>query len=274
MQKCLTCLLLFACLQSGAQSFFYYPLPMGKADFKKLELAGVKICYEYKVEDGEKYLNSILEYGAKGLPAAWYERGLNEEGDSALITEITYAYNSNMDIASSTYVDHETGERSKTAFFYDGNKRLVRKLTTSIDPPTYLYSYDAKNRLKEVTVSIEVPAYDEEGNSSGKSVQRPSYKLTFSHDAKNRIAEEWYFLPDENGKYASTPERKTKWEYNTQNQVVKIIQLDNEGSEYAGFTIEYNQQGLLKRLVKTGFDGAEEEYIYKYCTDCKQSWMQ
>ena len=61
--------------------FYYYPFPPSKTDYKLIEKAGAKICYEYKVDGDMRILTNVLEYGARGLPVVLYEKGENANGD-------------------------------------------------------------------------------------------------------------------------------------------------------------------------------------------------
>lgn len=271
MTKLFTALFLFLFIQVNAQ-FYYYPLPRPGKEYKRFETAGVKICYEYKVSEGEKYLNSILEFGSKGLPAVWYEKGTNDNGDSITISETTFKYNPDLTLQSTTTDDVESGS-STTLFTYNKNQQLIKKEYASIDPPTYTYRYNTNGQLAEIKVSIKIPDYDEEGNPTGKSFNRPQSKMIYKYDKQNRIIEEWYYTAGDNGEFSQSPGYKTKWSYNSENMVSKIDQIDSEGDIISSSALEYNKSGLLISLLKKSGD-EEERYQYEYCTECKQSWMK
>lgn len=273
MQKYLIYALMLLSIKATAQ-FYYYPLPPGKEDYKRNELAGVKICYEYKLESGEKLLNSILEYGSRGLPAVLFEKGIDENGDSITISEIAYKYNTNLTLNAVTTDDFESGSRSTAVYTYDKNGRLIKKEIASIDPPTYTYKYNPKGQLAEVNISVEIPSYDDEGNPTGKSFQKPQTKLVYKYNAQNRIAEELYFLADENNSFSKTANARIRWKYNPQNLATEITAFDSEEAVTLLVNLEYNKSGLLSKQVRKMPGEDEEIYIYEYCKDCKQSWMQ
>ncbi|HMU46330.1 MAG TPA: hypothetical protein PKC72_08185, partial [Chitinophagaceae bacterium] len=271
MTKLFTALFLVFFIQASAQ-FYYYPLPRSNKDYKRFETTGIKICYEYKISDGEKYLASILEYGSKGLPAVWYEKGTDDNGDSVTLSETTFKYNPDLTLQSTTTDDAESGS-STTHYTYNKNRQLIKKEYASIDPPTYTYKYNTNGQLAEIKVSIKIPDYDEDGNATGKSFNRPQSKMTYKYDKLNRIIEEWYYLAGENGDFSQNPDYKTKWSYNSESLVSRIEQADSEGYIISSTILEYNQSGLLISLLKKSGDETEQ-YKYEYCTDCKQSWMK
>jgi hypothetical protein len=267
-------LILFTAASMHLQAqFYYYPFPPGKNEYKKNEVAGIKICYEYKMDNGEKYLTSILEYGSMGLPVVWYEKGVSDEGDSLTFSETTYKYNQNQGIELMTTDDYEEDMRFNTLFTYDARGRLMKKELTGIDPPTYTYNYDKKGRIEKAIITIKLPTYDEDGEPTGKSFNKPQTRLEFKYDTKNRLIEEWIFSLQEQ-EDTTTPMSKTKWKYNDKGQIIKVIDLDAEGKVHFEQEMEYNAKGLLSKVIKKTYDNEREEYVYEYCTDCVPSWMK
>lgn len=265
-------LLLAVALQANAQ-FYYFPFPQTKNHFKKVEAAGITVCYEYKLENGEKTLLSVLEYGAKGLPVVWLEKGANENGDSITISETTYKYNKDISIESITIDNHDDDFAETSYYSYDAKGRLIKKEVASIDPPTYKYSYNTKGQLIKAKVTVRMPAYDINGDPTNKSFDKPQSSIEYRYDAKNRLKEEWQFFA-EGGLGLKTPDRKIVWQYDSKNNITLVRFLDNEGNTSSVVNLEYNEWGLLKKKSQATADGSTEVSVYEYCTTCKQSWMQ
>lgn len=254
---------------------WYYPLPEGKTDFKRNEMAGITMRYTYLLDGENKSLVNVLEYGNKGLPAVMYEKGIDENGDSVIIGEKNYKYNDNLAIEKVTASSHyDEGDNSITAFTYDAKGRLIKKEIATIDPPVYHYKYDAKGRLSSVVYNNIMPETDEEGEYTGKTFERPVALYTYEYDEKNRLITEFTFDPD--SKQAKDELRyKTEWKYDARNRVSRIEETDTGGDSPIIITkLEYNKQGLLSRLTRSIPTGEEEVYVFEYCTTCKQSWMQ
>ena len=118
-----------------------------------------------------------------------------------------------------------------------------------------------------------MPAYDQDGEPTGKTFERPMDKYHYKYDSKNRLIEEWHFFSDD-GSSTTIPSYKKKWSYNNKNQIIAISLIDIDGEVLFTQQMEYNEKGLLSRIVTNKQDDGKVEYQYEYCTDCKQSWMQ
>ncbi len=272
MRKIFILLFVPVTLVSNAQ-FYYTPMPPGKADFLLNEKSGIKICYEYRIEDDTRILVSILEYDSKGLPAVKYEKGTNDDGDSVTVGETTYAYDKNLQIETLTTTDMEEGSSQTTRFTRNQKGRVIKKEMTDIDPPTYTYTYDAAGKLATCSLTIRMPTYDEEGEPTGKSFDKPEARMVYKYDSKGRLAEEWYYPADESTA-GTVPQQKITWTYNTKNQLSVIQWKDADGAVSRTVRLAYNDRGLLISQVIEFADGEKQEYVYEYCTDCKQSWMK
>jgi YD repeat-containing protein len=274
MPRVIIILLMSISLKSQAQ-FFYSPFPPTKNDYLILEKSEAKIGYEYEIENANKILISVMEFGNKGLPAAWYEKGINVDGDSATMRETIYKYHPLLKLSSSTFTNFDEEEKSITAYTYDTKGRLIQKIFATIDPITYKYKYDAAGRIVSESSTIKMPVYDKDGDPTGKSFDKPTAKSIFKYDTKNRLSEEWFYYADMGTIDDSQPVFKRRWEYNSKNQLVKLTNIDADGETTRVLEFKYNEKGLLiKKTVQTFNDEETKEFIYEYCTDCKQSWMQ
>lgn len=263
---------LFTTLNSQAQ-FYYYPFTPTKNDSKIIEKENVKIGYEYKIEEGNKILTKVLEYGSMGLPAVLFEKGVDMNGDSATIIETTYKYSNLLKLEVATFKDFEENETTTTRYLYDSKGKLIEKIIATIDPLTYKYSFDASGNITKATVTARMPAQDKDGEYNGKAFDKPMDKYLYKYDSKKRLTEEWHFY-SEDGSPQSTPSYKYKWSYNDKNQIISINLIDIDDEIIFTQQLKYNEKGLLSKTTILKKDGEKEEYLYEYCTDCKQSWMQ
>ncbi len=274
MYKILTSIILCLGLNSQAQ-FYYYPFPPSTTSYKIIEKAGVKICHEYRLLDDVKILSNILEYGAKGLPAALYEKDTDLNGDSITSEETIYKYNAALKLSLETIEDMEFNDITTVSYSYDTKGRLLKKIIITPDPTTYKYSYDAAGRISKATSTIKMPEVDKDGEPTGKAFEKPSSLSVFKYDSKNRLQEEWYYYADMGPIDMTQPIYKYKWEYNSNNQISKIYNIDVDGDITQIQDLLYNDKSLLiKRTVNVISEKKITEFIYEYCMDCKQSWMK
>jgi hypothetical protein len=249
--------------------FPYNPFPFKQADFKKIKDLGYTKLFVYIINGEERSLGTEVEYGNQGLIAAIYEKGTNDNGDTVNKEETYFTFDGKGRMTKKEFKNDDYGE-SITVFTYDAAGRLIRKQTATIDPPTYKYAYDPKGRLAEVKVTQKMGEVDKEGESTGKTFDKPSNRYVYKYDAKGRMAEEWNFMYENK---TQKPDYKTTWTYNDKNQVVKIRRINSEGTEMNHETYEYNADGLISAGT---FNNGDEDvkYVYEYCKGCKQSWMK
>lgn len=174
---------------------------------------------------------------------------------------------------SSTLTDFEEIQNSITGYTYDSKGRLIKKVFATIDPLTYKYSYNAAGRITKAMVTARMPAHDKDGEATGKALDKPMSKYLYKYDVKNRLIEEAHFFW-EDGPLDNVASYKKKWTYNSKNQVISITLIDIDNVIIATDKLLYNDKRLLIKKSTSNSDGEEEEYIYEYCTDCKQYWMQ
>jgi len=241
--------------------FPYNPLPFKQPDFKKIKELGHRKLVVYRQSEEEKNVAFIVEYEKNGNITAMFERGTNDNGDSINTSETYYEFDAKGRLIGMNTTEVDYGE-ARTLFTYDATGKLIRKQTATIDPPTYKYKYDAKGRLIEANVTQTMPAYEEDGEWKGKTVEKPSNRYLYKYDAKGRLSEEWdYKLPMETK--SDPPSYKTIWTYNDKNQVIQVRRINSEKTEMYREDYEYNKDGLISKRVFN--DGDEDEvYYYEY----------
>lgn len=273
MRKILLCLCIFMYTTTQAQ-FYYFPFPPTAKEYKLIENSGAKICYEYVLDNGQKQLSHVLEYGSLGLPVMLYEKSTNMDGDSITSVETTYKYK-DLQLIAEIINDKEYDEETDIGYTYDDKNRLIKKLIASIDPATYTFKYDSKGRISEQLIDTKMPEVDSAGDPTDKSFDKPSSKSTFIYDGDNRLVEEWIYTLEDESANNGDPFLKVKWYYNDKGQINKITNEDHTGEVNFIMELFYNDKGLLsKKTEEYKIDEVKIEYSYEYCNDCQQSWMQ
>lgn len=260
-----TTLLTIILLLSGATAlkaqFFYYPFPPAKADYTLNEKAQVKICYEYILSGNEKSLSRILEYGNEGLPAALYQKGTDDNGDSTTIEEIYYKY-ANGRLVQEEVINHEGDGGYKTVYTYNTNGRLIEKVVVQADPPTYTYIYDKSGRATKATIKVKMPDENE------KPVDVPQGWEEYTYNTKGQLTQATNYTQDNEKMFTF------QWQYNAKGQVIKVTGLRSEGDLAFEETLEYGKNDLLAKRTTNKPDEEPEVYVYEFCTDCTQSWKK
>lgn len=263
---------LLICAAAKSQ-FIQNPLPFKQSDFKIYKTLGITKCSVYRTfaDDTARTLVREAEYGAEGLLAVLIEKGTDDNDSMITTSEKVYKYDAKGRLWTIEENDEEYGN-SKTLFTYNTAGKLTKKLVATIDPPTYTYTYDAPGKLIKIYSTQAFPAYDKNGEFTGKSVAKPSTKDIFKYDAKGRLSEQWSYLllhgPNNN------PPSKTKWFYNAKNQVTSVKNYNSEGNLMTQSNYTYNANGLVATEEITDLDSDPVTYIYEYCKGCVQSWMK
>jgi|GEM_PF-3382217 len=257
----LTAFLLSFSLQA---QFIYNPLPFQAKDFSQINKLKYTKCLVYRMDDGQKNLVMEIEYGNMGLPATQYEKGINDDGDSANIGATVYTYNSKGQLTKTLNEDYEWGETLST-YTYDASGRLKEKKVFTIDPPTYTYRYDAKGNLVERITMQRFPETDDVGEPTGKSFDRLTGRSTFTCNAKGQLTEELAYNDEKQLMY------KWTWAYDDKGRLTQVKQFDDEGTVRLEIRCEYNSEGLLSKTIEKNDEG-EAVFVYEYNRE-KQSWM-
>lgn len=249
------------------------PKPLHKKDFTTIAAKKYTMAFEYKLEDGANRLASVVEYDAQGLPAALYIKGTNDNGDSATIEETIYKFDGIGRLIKESNSDIEEGESWDKVYYYSKNDRLIKTASIHIDPATTTYTYDGKGKVIKTYTTVRMAAVDEAGNATAKTIDVPNERKTFTYDKAGRLTEETvYYLRNEDGDKKWS--YKTRRTYNAKNQLVKFERINEEGAVYTTETYEYNADGLLTKRTEKRDDEPLETFVYEYCTNCKQSWLQ
>jgi YD repeat-containing protein len=252
-------------LLSGATTlqaqFFYYPFPPAKADYALNEKAQVKICYEYGLSGNEKSLSRTLEYGNEGLPAALYQRGTDDNGDSITVEESYYKY-ANGRLVQEEVLNHEGDGGYKTVYTYNAAGRLIEKVEVQADPPTYTYVYDKSGRAIKATIKVKMPDENE------KLVDVPQGWEEYTYNTKGQLIQATNYTQDNEKMFIF------QWQYNAKGQIIKVTGLRPEGDLAFEETLEYGKNNLLAKRTKNSPGEEPEIYVYEYCTDCTQSWKK
>lgn len=249
--------------------WYWKPVPLHKGDFLKVAANNYTAAFEYELIEGEKALTRLLEFGAQGLPALLVEKGINDNGDTINSSEVSFKFDGNGRLIRETTMKKTDGDEWSNVYTYTKTGRLVKKQTITIDPATTFYTYNAKGKLTKTNLTIRMAIVDEEGNLTAKRVDMPRERTFFIYDAKGRLKEmQIYDLTySENDKIT----RKLMFSYNDRNQLTQLQRINEEGAVYNTETYEYNNDGLLvKSTIKD--DENTRNFIYEYCSTCKQSW--
>ncbi|MCO5287494.1 MAG: hypothetical protein M9898_13860 [Chitinophagaceae bacterium] len=256
-----TIILLLSGTTALQAQFFYYPFPPTKADYTLNEKAQIKICYEYVLSGNEKSLSRILEYGNEGLPAALYQKGTDDNGDSTTIEEIYYKY-ANGRLVQEEVINHEGDGGYKTVYTYNTNGRLIEKVVVQADPPTYTYIYDKSGRAIKAAIKVKMP--DE--NENFVDVQQGW--VEFNYNAKGQLTQATNYTQDNEKMFIF------QWQYNAKVRIIKVTGLRPEGDLVFEETLEYGKNDLLTKRTTHKPDEEPVVYVNEYCTDCTQSWKK
>jgi len=257
---------------TGAAQWFPQANPLHKKNFKKVAAKKYTMAFEYELVEGEKILARVVEFGAAGLPAALYEKGVNENGDSTNTFETIYKFDGAGRLIRESNTDND-GEGWDNVYTYSKNDKLLKKYTVTIDPATTSYTYNAAGKLTKTFTTLKMPALNEDGEPTGKTVEKPHERKTFSYDKNGRLKEQFVY----NLMYAEGAKKwsyKMLWTFNTSNQLIKLQYINDEGETYNLITFQYNKDGLLIKSTMQADEEPLKRFVYEYCTTCKQSWMQ
>ena len=251
---------------TSVAQFIYHPLPVSKQHFTAVSKAGYTRCL--MLEDDTQQLIKVAEYN-NGLLAVVTEKGINDEGDSINTAVISYTYDAKGRLTKKVDEDIEFGE-SIAVYQYDAKGRLRQKKVITIDPPTYTYQYDAAGKLTQMNMVQRFPEVDEEGEATGKAVDRPTERAVYKYDAKGRLVEEKLFSMRTGKPEAS---HSFQWRYDDGGKIIALLRVDTDGVVSNERKYDCNAEGLLvKETVNDNFDGTK---VFRFVYDkAQQSWMQ
>lgn len=247
--------------------------PMQKKNFSTIAAKKYTMAFEYELADGQKVLTGVAEFGAQGLPAALYEKGTNDNGDSITTAETIYKFDGNGRLIKESHSDFVEGSEWYKVYTYSKNDKLVKSNSIHIDPTTTTYTYDAAGKLIKSHTTVRMPAVDKNGEATGKAVDVPNERKIFAYDKAGRLKEEViYYLMNEEG--AKKWSYKTQWTFNGKNQLIKLEHINSDNKVYNTETYEYTGDGLLVKKTAQLDDEPLKTFVYEYCGTCKQSWMK
>ncbi len=249
------------------------PLPLLKKDFLKVASNKYTMAFEYEISADGKLLTRIVEYGAAGLPAVLYEKGTNDNGDSINTVETVFKFDAAGRLIREINVDQVEGTEWTNIYTYAKDGKLVKKQTVTIDPTTTMYTYNTAGKLIKTYTTKRMPAINDDGELTGKAIEKAQQKETYSYDKAGRLKEQLIY----NLYYAEDTKNwssKIKWTYNSNNQPMKKQYINEDGKVYNTDTYQFNGDGLLIKATVQTDDEPLKRFVYEYCITCKQSWIK
>lgn len=257
-----TCFIIVANAQ-----FIKKVLPLTNTDFTVIKIAGYKSCLKFKVEDNNsKILVAKATFSKNGTLKTVFENddlGLLDLEDEKFSSTTEYSFKENGQLI---YKEIKADESETVKVVYEYKNNVVSTVTTvSIDPTIAHYKYNAKGKLIEIYTTVLMPAYDEAGEFTGKSVDVPQSKKKVLLNSKGQIIQiDEYNLTHEGAE--GTISYSYLWKYDTQNRVIEYA-FKNISNDGIGFkeTYVYNKQGLLIKCETTDtYDNTTKSFVFEY----------
>lgn len=248
-----------------------FPLTPEKSTYIVNEKAEIKTSSQFLLQNDKKILIGKVEYGSKGLPIVFYEYDETAEESEKPNYTTYYKYNAQGYLSAEDVVVSD-GDNYKTYYTYNKEGRLIRKESVEIDPPTTQYVYDKKGKLISASVSKKMPSYNKEGEFTGKSFEQPDGRYEYESNLAGQIIEEKYYRAI--SETPKIPNYINTYIYNKTGLLTKFTFFDTDSKTTFTRNFIYNDKGLLIKSTAINDQGGQMIYIYEYCNDCKQSWIE
>jgi len=149
-----------------------------------------------------------------------------------------------------------------TAFTYNSqNKKglLIKKESTSFDPPTSIFKYNKKGILTEINTTLRMPSQDDDDKESFLDV--PVYKNVFETDSKGRILVDKLLSVVENEAEIS----RSVYTYDKKGKINNFKLFDSQGNKYFEESFFFDKSGkIISSVIIDNISGEEQTSYFGY----------
>jgi hypothetical protein len=248
--------------------YVYNPFGFNAEEQKAVKKNKVKNIFVFDQEenavDTSKHLMKT-SFSSNGLPIQSSYRALNDEGEYQSDCNKYYLCSGRRGAITRETFECASSDETITVYTYSKKGVLSKREVITIDPTTYLYT-ENKGLIINCKGYTKFPAYNEEGEFEGKTIDVYNTYIEYSYSKKGQLQKETVYDVDDKGNMVVN--NHTLYEYSENGFLLKCLTYSSVISEEnkVNTTIyTYSKNGLLsKETNESAYDGYLNTYYYVY----------